>query len=244
MRTAIISDIHSNQEALEAVFFKIDSLSPDRIVCLGDLVGYYFDPNEIVEKIVEYDVTCIMGNHDVVACGKIEPMYFNPAAARAILWTREQLTQESTDYIQNLPDFRIEPTFRMVHGSVADRDEYLLFRPEIEYSFDLIESSPDKPQIAFFGHTHRRIYYEYDGKNLYQGKEMSLSLRPNSIYLINPGSVGQPRDGDPRSSFCIFDDTKKKVDFYRVPYNIDSTADKVRTLPFGDGLAKRLYRGA
>ncbi len=245
MRYAIISDIHANLEALNVVSAKIDELKPDKVVCLGDLVGYYCNPNEVVQWMIDREAICIMGNHDVVACGLVEPVYFNPSAARAILWTREQLDEQSSTFIRDLPDFRlVNDAFYMVHGSVADRDEYLLFRPEIEYSFQIIRSESDKPQVAFFGHTHRRIYYEFDDSNLYQGREMNLDIRDDTAYLINPGSVGQPRDGDPRASFCLYDTEAKKVDFFRLDYNIDGTAEKVGKLPFGEGLAKRLYRGA
>jgi len=244
MRYAIITDIHANIEALETVLAKIDELSVDRIVCLGDLVGYYANPNETVELLIKRDAICIMGNHDVVACGLLEPHYFNPAAAQAILWTRDQLTQGNKEYLMNLPDSRlIEDTFHAVHGSMADRDEYLLFRPEIEHSFELLHLAPDLPQVAFFGHTHRRVYYEHDGQNLYSGKQEHLALRPNSSYLINPGSVGQPRDGDPRAAFCVFDAENREIDFIRVNYDVDATSGKVEKLPFGEGLARRLYRG-
>ena len=244
MRYAIISDIHANLEALEVVLQKIDELEPDKTLCLGDLVGYYADPNECVQMLRDRNIQCIMGNHDVVACGLIEPYYFNPAAARAILWTREQLTESNKKYIADLPNSRvIEPDLRMVHGSVVDRDEYLLFRPEIERSFEMMVNTPDQPRVAFFGHTHRKIYYEMEGDQLYAGKQDQLKLRKDSYYLINPGSVGQPRDSDPRASFASFDTETEEVVFYRLKYDIDKTAGKVRKYPFGEGLAKRLYRG-
>ena len=245
MRYAILSDIHSNIEALEVVLAKIDQLAPDRILCLGDLVGYYYNPNEVVRIMIERNITCIMGNHDVVACGRVEPLYFNPAAAKAILWTREQLTPDHAEFIMNLPDSAlIEKDLLMVHGSVADRDEYLLFRPEIEHSFDLMEQEPDKPQIAFFGHTHRCIYYEREDGKLYQGKEQILQTRENGAYLVNPGSVGQPRDGDPRAAFALYDTEQKVVEFHRVEYDIASTAGKIEIMPFGQGLARRLFSGS
>ena len=244
MRYAIITDLHSNIEAFTAVLKKIDQLAPDQIVCLGDLVGYYANPNEVVQIMIERKITCIMGNHDVVACGRVEPDYFNPAAAKAVLWTRDELSDENSAFIRDLPDYRVlENTLRMVHGSVADRDEYLLFRPEIENSFDILKAQSDTPQVAFFGHTHRCIYYEQDGVELYQGRDPVLNLREGAAYLINPGSVGQPRDGDPRAAFCVFDEEKRSVEFLRVNYDIDSTADKVGKLPFGRGLAKRLFQG-
>lgn len=245
MRYGIISDLHSNIEATSKVLEKIDQLSIDKLICLGDLVGYYFNPNEIVELMIKRDVKCIMGNHDVVACGNVDPIYFNPSATAAILWTRDQLTEKKIEFIKNLPDFdEIDDAFRIVHGSVADRDEYLLFRQEIEKSFEIMENEEDKPRIAFFGHTHRRIYYEYKNSDLFQGREMELKLEKDTFYLINPGSVGQPRDSDPRASFCVFDTDESMVEFYRVEYDIDGTAGKVRDLPFGESLAKRLYRGA
>jgi len=244
MRYGIISDIHSNIEAITTVFEKIDQLSIDRVVCLGDLVGYYFNPNEVVDLINKRDVKCIMGNHDVVACGIVDPIYFNPSAASAILWTRDQLNEKSIEFIKSLKDSnQVNEAFRMVHGSIADRDEYLLFRQEIEKSFEIMKNEPDLPKVAFFGHTHRRIYYEHKGDDLYQGREITLKIEKDTYYLINPGSVGQPRDSDPRAAFCVFDTKESIVEFQRVEYDIDSTAEKVKELPFGESLAKRLYRG-
>jgi diadenosine tetraphosphatase ApaH/serine/threonine PP2A family protein phosphatase len=244
VRYAIISDIHSNIEALSRVFEKIDELAPDQILCLGDLVGYYAHPNECIDLILERNVTCIMGNHDVVACGKVEPTHFNPAAAQAILWTRDQLTRDHIKFLSALPDSKkIDDNLLMVHGSVADRDQYLLFRPEIEQSFRLLRQLDELPTIAFFGHTHRRIFYEHDGKNLFSSKADRFERVENTAYIVNPGSVGQPRDLDPRAAFCLFDSEKGEVEFFRVEYDIEATAEKAAELPFGEGLARRLFKG-
>lgn len=245
MRYAIFSDVHSNLEALERVLEKIDEMRVDRVLNLGDLVGYYASPNECVDAVRERAITSIMGNHDVVACGRVEPVYFNPTAAAAVLWSRETLTDSNREWIRALPDSLIvDDSILMVHGSVRDRDEYLLFRPEIESSFESFSEQYPTLRVAFFGHTHRRIYYEDDGNNLYAGtKAEKLVLRPGGRYLINPGSVGQPRDGDPRAAFCVYDAEAAEVSFYRVPFDIDRTAERIRALPFGDSLARRLYRG-
>jgi len=241
---AIISDIHSNLEALQVVLAKIDEIEAERVICLGDIVGYYSNPNECVDLIRSRKILCIMGNHDIVACGKMEPVFFNPTASRAILWTRDQLTPENKKFIEELSDAHIVvPHLRMVHGSILDRDEYLLFKPEIERSFREMAKYPELPKVSFFGHTHRKVCYEFDGINIYSSKNERYRLRPDAYYLINPGSVGQPRDGDPKAAFLTFDTDEQEVVFYRIPYDIDQTVKKMQDLDFGEVLAKRLYRG-
>ncbi|MCZ7583877.1 MAG: metallophosphatase family protein [Deltaproteobacteria bacterium] len=245
MKYGILSDIHGNIEALNAALAKLDDLGVERLVNLGDAVGYYTAPNECVDRLRERDAVSIMGNHDVVACGRVEPVFFNPTAAQAILWARENLRDDNREYINGLPDSRkIADDVLAVHGSVRDRDEYLLFRPEIERSFDALETTYPGVRVVFFGHTHRRIYYEKESDKLYAGTSGDpLTLRGDSLYLINPGSVGQPRDGDPRAAFCVFDDEARVVDFHRVGFDTDKVAEAVRALPFGASLAERLYRG-
>jgi len=245
VRYAVVSDIHGNFEALTQIIAKAESEGFDKILNLGDMVGYYTTPNECVDLLRDRNAVSIMGNHDVVACGGVEPVFFNPTAAQAILWAREHLRPDNREYISRLPDQRrIGDELLMVHGSVRDRDEYLLFRPEIERSFEVLESSHAGIRVVFFGHTHRKIYYEKEGSRLYASdKPDKLVLRPGCLYMINPGSVGQPRDGDPRAAFCIFDTEARAVTFYRVSFDIDKVANAVRSLPFGESLAKRLYRG-
>ena len=245
MKYAIISDVHANKEALKRVLEHIDTLDVDQVLNLGDIVGYYSKPNECVDMIRERNILSIMGNHDIVACGKLEPVYFNPTAAQAILWARETLTEDNKEWIKSLKDSRpVNDEILIVHGSVRDRDEYLLFRPEIESSFSALENQYNDIFVAFFGHTHRRIFYEKEGTNIYSGgKNDKLVLRKGARYLINPGSVGQPRDGDSRASFCTFDSKAGEVRHYRIPFDIDKVAADVRKLPFGDSLARRLYRG-
>ncbi len=246
MKYAILTDIHGNFEALEKVLAKTDELGAEKIVNLGDLVGYYTQPNECVDLIRSREAISIMGNHDVVACERIEPIYFNPTAAQAILWARDQLTPENKEYLAELPDQRkILEHIMIVHGSVRDRDEYLLFRPEIELSFAALENNHPGVTIVFFGHTHRRIHFEKEKDKLFAATSGDrLSMREGSAYLINPGSVGQPRDGDPRAAFCMFDSDAGEITFHRVPFDIDKVAAAVRKMPFGEPLAQRLYRGA
>lgn len=246
MKYALISDIHANLVALTEVLKIIDAEKVDQTLNLGDIVGYYPWPNECVDLMREREIPSIMGNHDVVACGNQEPVYFNPTATQAILWARETLRPDNRKYICGLPDTRtIGKDLLMVHGSVWDRDEYLLYRPEIEKSFLALENKYPESSVVFFGHTHRRVFYEQDGTNIYSGgKNDTLKLRKNAKYLINPGSVGQSRDGDPRASFCIYDTTARQVHFHRVHYDIDKVAGAVGKLPFGESLARRLYRGA
>ena len=245
MKYAILSDIHGNFEALQKALDKIDELGAEKILNLGDLVGYYTEPNECVDLIRDRRAISIMGNHDVVACGRIEPIYFNPAAAQAILWARDQLTPENREYLAELPDQRkIDENLMMVHGSVRDRDEYLLFRPEIELSFAALQNNFPGVKVVFFGHTHRRIHYEKEKDELFAGTSGdALSLREGSVYLINPGSVGQPRDRNSLTSCAIYESEKNKVSFFRMKYDIKKAQDKIRKAGLPPSLAERLSLG-
>ncbi|MBZ0271271.1 metallophosphatase family protein [bacterium] len=245
MRYAVVSDVHGNFEALTAVFRKAEEVGVTGYLNLGDTVGYYTMPNECVQALRDRDAISIMGNHDVVACGREEPTYFNPTARQAIVWARENLTGENREYLANLPDDRVvSEELMIVHGSVHNRDEYLLFRPDIERSFRLLQKDHPAVRVVFFGHTHRRMVYFRKQDELYWVDDLTtLPLEDGTVYLINPGSVGQPRDGDRRAAFCVYDTDNKHVEFYRVNFDIDKVADAVRQLPFGASLGDRLYRG-
>ncbi|MBI5233151.1 MAG: metallophosphoesterase family protein [Deltaproteobacteria bacterium] len=242
MRQAIISDIHSNLEALVAVIERIDALEVNSIVCLGDIVGYNAQPNECVDMIRERGIPSVMGNHDARAGGLEEPDNFNPIAKRAVLWTRSRLSHENLRFLCGLPRMvRVQDRFAAVHGAIDDTDTYILGRCEIERNFKLLEGSGFL--LCFFGHTHLSSVYSSDGMNLDMHTSGCVEIRQGLSYLINPGAVGQPRDGDPRASFLVYDSGKKLITFERVEYDIESASRNVIEAGLPKELASRLFIG-
>jgi predicted phosphodiesterase len=239
MKYAIISDIHSNLEALKSVFREIDKLGADRTICLGDVVGYGANPNECLEIIRERKIESIIGNHDVVACGKREPFDFNPVAKEAALWTRAVLTTENREFLRNLPEARGIDGFLIVHGAISDPDLYIFSVYDAFSEFKLMK----KWNICFFGHTHVRTYYVFLGDDVRCLSNYEFKIEPEGKYLINPGSVGQPRDRDPRSSFLIYDSEESVVRFIRQEYDIESAKKKIIESGLDRRLADRLSLG-
>src|SRR3990172_5379843 len=243
MRYAIISDVHSNLEALSAVISKIAGLKTDRILCLGDIVGYNANPNEVIDILKSEKALCIIGNHDAVACGLREPDDFNPLARRAALWTREQLTDKSRTFLRDLPGELKVDDFFIFHGSIHATDRYILYKEDIKENFQFLEQLTGQPRIGFFGHTHIKTAYINYLDLISVDLSFELSLSPSRQYLINPGSVGQPRDHDPRASFLVYDTIEKKVTFYRIDYDIAACQDKIIRARLPSQLASRLERG-
>jgi predicted phosphodiesterase len=226
VRTLVISDIHANLTALEAVLSDADSF--DAVWCLGDLVGYGPDPNECVERIRSLpNLQCIMGNHDAAAIGLIEVDAFNPEARKTVLWTQERLTQSSQDYLLNLPE-RIDLEYiTLVHGSpFRPIWEYLLDTRSATISFEFFETP-----YCFVGHTHLPVCYLLPDDRLtahliVPENTTSMELAPRAI--LNPGSVGQPRDHDPRAAYAILDLTDFTCKWHRVEYDIAGVQERMR----------------
>ncbi len=247
MRYAIISDIHANLEALEAILEDIDRRRVDKIVSLGDIVGYNASPNETVNLVREKGVLSISGNHDMRAADTGEPFGFNPQARSAILWTRDQLTPENKDYLDSLPvTLGVDDIFFMVHGSVNSADDYILSTSEAILNFKLLKQEGDL-HICFFGQTHRpAIFVEDEGRVFLvrgEGKEYDFMLRESAYYLINPGGVGQPRDQDERAAYAIYDARRSRVSFYRVVYDTAAASRKIVAAGLPFTLAVRIKQG-
>lgn len=220
MRIAIISDIHSNLPALEAV---LDELEGMRIFCLGDIVGYNPFPNEVVDLLRDRGIPSIMGNHDkAVITG--DTSWFNPFAAKAIEWTIDELNEENMEYLSGLPMFH-EDEFYAVHGSPGN--------PLEEYVF------PDYPLevlAGFFGYTKRKAI-------ALGHTHVPFQERIGEKLIFNPGSVGQPRDLDPRASYAIFDIYENEVDIMRREYDVARVADAIKKVGLPKMLAERLPLG-
>ena len=244
MRYAIISDIHSNLVAFQAVLHDIDERGGvDRIWCLGDIVGYGPDPRECIELLRQYEHICIPGNHDWGSLGKIDLNDFNPEAAAACRWTGQQLGSEEIDYLDGLPLTLHEGDFTLAHGSPREPIwEYLLSTFGAKISFNYFQT-----RFCLVGHSHVPLAFEQlasSGDCFLREipPDAPLRLEENRL-IINPGSVGQPRDGDPRASYAIYDSAHDVIWHYRVSYEIDVTQQKMAEHGLPPRLIARLSYG-
>lgn len=250
MRILILSDIHANLEALEACL----SAAPphDRVFNLGDIVGYGASPNEVTERSRELGTVFVRGNHDKACSGVTSLDDFNPIAGLAVLWTRQKLKPDNLSFLHDLPSGPISPVegLQCVHGSPRDEDEYVLMRRDA-YSILGRASVP----VTFFGHTHVQGGFWIDDERDEEGglelkytsrtglQQLTVQLRETGKYMINPGSIGQPRDGDPRAAFLVYDTEQRAVTFFRVPYNIAAAQEKIFAAGLPERLAIRLEEG-
>lgn len=246
MRILILSDLHSNGTALDAV---LDAAKDhwDSSVCLGDVVGYGPDPNYVTEKLRELGTKAIRGNHDKAVTGLMATEDFNPVAKAAVDWTRNELKAEHLAWLSALPKGPLETDgIVLVHGAFQDEDEYV-FTPEQALD-GLLDSSA---LVTFFGHTHHQGGFSFRDSQLEvlqirpRASESYAALRvePARRYLLNPGSIGQPRDGDPRAAFAIADLEHNMVQFWRVPYDIQAVQKRMRSAHLPEPLVQRLVVG-
>jgi diadenosine tetraphosphatase ApaH/serine/threonine PP2A family protein phosphatase len=240
MTIAIFSDVHANLEALEAVLAEIERRAPERVVCLGDIVGYGASPNECLERVRRRCDLVLLGNHDAAASGGPEVARFNIYARLAAEWTSKTLTREHREYLQRLPLTSSQEGYFLVHASPAcPRDwEYLLDRFDAEPQFHYFTEP-----VCFIGHTHQPAVYMADPGGC---KSLALSngtLDPNRRYIVNVGSVGQPRDHDARACFVMYHESAGSIEYVRVPYDIDGAQAKIRAAQLPEVLAARLATG-
>jgi predicted phosphodiesterase len=243
MKLAVISDIHSNLHALNAVLEEIDARAVDSICALGDLVGYNAFPHEVLQQIRAREIPSIMGNHDIVCCGRENPIWFNSAAREASLWTRRHLSEEEKQYLSALPnEERIQQTLYAVHGSPTSRDDYVM---DLMDALNCFQHLPDPDiQICLFGHTHIPAIFSSHGPSFDSVGIGKHVLSARNRYFINPGAVGQPRDGDPRASFAILDTEELSVELLRIEYDVESAMKAITTAGLPHFLADRLLVGA
>lgn len=238
MNYAILSDIHGNFEALERALREVRRRKIDRIIILGDLVGYGPDPNACIELCRDATGYIILGNHDKAAIDPKEVEYFNPYAAQAVLWTAAQLSQQNKNVLASLPLVLSLPDILFVHASPLDPGawNYVLSEYDARNNFDAFPQ-----RICFIGHTHfPAIFCE---KSFIEPHSSDISLSNKERYIINVGSIGQPRDSNPELSFGIFDDRSLEFEWVRLAYNIDATAQKILDAGLPTYLANRLYVG-
>lgn len=245
MRYLVISDLHSNQEALNAVLAAAEG-GYDRIVCCGDLAGYGADPNPVIDWARENLHAVIRGNHDRACVGLEDLEWFNPTARAAALWTTANLTEVNFRYLRALPPGPLAvDDFQLIHGSPLDEDEYLVSIADARNVFPYLETD-----VAFFGHTHLQGGYGWIGGQYHViGRmgffqhELRQRLLRDGYWLINPGSVGQPRDGDGRAAFALYDPESREVLYRRVPYDYETTRRKIEAAGLPDVLGARLATG-
>lgn len=250
MRILILSDIHANLEALEAC---LAAAPPhDRVFNLGDIVGYGANPNEVTQRSRELGTVFVRGNHDKACSGVTSLDDFNPIAGLAVLWTRQKLKPDNLSFLHDLPSGPISPLdgLQCVHGSPRNEDEYVLMRRDA-YSILGRASAP----VTFFGHTHVQGGFWIDDETDEEGglelkypsrtglQQFTVQLRETGKYMINPGSIGQPRDGDPRAAFLVYDNGQREVTFFRVPYDIAAAQEKIFAAGLPERLAIRLEEG-
>jgi diadenosine tetraphosphatase ApaH/serine/threonine PP2A family protein phosphatase len=247
MRYAIISDIHANIEALQAV---IEHAKPqvDQFVCLGDIVGYNASPNECLQLMRELCEVIIVGNHDQATAGTRTYDDFNSYAQAAIDWTKTQLDAEAITFLANLTPTAVFGTHNLAaHGSPRHTDEYLLHPQAIQQNFAYLIKKMPKIHCCFVGHTHVPMIWQCSEERIVSPVEKiksdTVRLDPSRRYIINPGSVGQPRHGDPASSYLILDDEALTATFCAVPYDIATTQDKIYDALLPIPLAERLEVG-
>jgi len=250
VRILLLSDIHANLEALEACLAAAPAY--DRVFNLGDVVGYGANPNEVIERCRQLGGAYVRGNHDKAICGLSDLEDFNPIAAEAVLWTRQTLTPSNFEWLRSLPQGPMQledvPGTQFVHGSPLDEDEYVIApRDAVE---PMLASQPAR---TFFGHTHLQGSFALDSEQiegtqpgyltLGQSESVTFPLAPELRYMINPGSVGQPRDGDWRAAFAVFDSETQAVTFCRTPYNLKAAQDRILDAGLPKRLATRLAAG-
>ncbi|HEX9371596.1 MAG TPA: metallophosphoesterase family protein [Roseiflexaceae bacterium] len=243
MRVLIVSDIHSNYTALDTVLAVAGSF--DQLWNLGDTIGYGPRPNECIKTMRTHARVMIGGNHDLACLGKVDLSDFNPAARTANIWNGQQLEPDNRAALETLPpQLEVDERFRVAHGSPREPVwEYLLSRPQAEDNFALFDN-----QVCFIGHSHVPLIFrlhpdgEVDGPALADA-DLLLELEPGYRYFLNPGSVGQPRNQDPRAAFAILDTDAGTLLFKRTEYDIGQTQRQMREAHLPNALIRRLEYG-
>ena len=247
MRVAVLSDIHANIEAFQAVVDDLENHA-DRILNLGDLVGYNASPNECVKLAKDIGMHSIIGNHDQAVCNLAFAENFNIFARNAILWTRNNLTYENIQFLNDLEKNHRLSCALACHGSPDSTSDYIALPFQARATLKRMRNGVwGQINVCLFGHTHKRKVWRMDVRGKVAPVEIPLDgmirLNEDELYLLNPGSVGQPRSGDPRSSYLIFDTETNTVSFKLVKYNIASTIKKITNANLPEFLAKRLLDG-
>ena len=240
MRIAVLADIHSNLEALEAVLRALERARIDRFVCVGDVVGYGANPKECIDLVREKCDIVIAGNHDWAVAGRLSMEFFNTYAREAIAWTRERLPPADISWLRDLPiQADLDGLATLVHSTLHNPPafDYLLTSYDAHLTMRVLE----RP-LCFVGHSHIPItFMERGGLGFTFADTIDLTKVEKAI--INPGSVGQPRDENPAAAYAIYDTVKRRVTLHRVSYDVQAASDKIQTAGLPQVLADRLHVG-
>jgi diadenosine tetraphosphatase ApaH/serine/threonine PP2A family protein phosphatase len=246
MRYLVLTDIHANLEALDVCIAHARVRRFDKTLVLGDLVGYGADPNAVIERIQELEpVAIVRGNHDKVACGLEQAEGFNTIAKSAARWTLDVLTPAFRDWLAALPEgpTEVDEVIEICHGSPFDEDAYIFDELDAVRALK-VATRP----LCLFGHTHYPVTFElsndaFESLGPATGADTRIAMRPGSKYLVNPGSVGQPRDGDPRAAYAIADTSAHCVELFRLTYPVEEAQAKIIKEGLPEVLAQRLGVG-
>jgi diadenosine tetraphosphatase ApaH/serine/threonine PP2A family protein phosphatase len=245
MRVGIFSDVHANLEALQAVLNEYEKIQIDHYICLGDIVGYGANPNECCQIVRDLTDLVVLGNHDAACCGRMSTEWFNSAARAAVEGHQSMLEAGHMSWLAQLP-YRLElDNMLFCHGSPYQQEEfpYILDETDVEA---IIQHAPDRHPLIFVGHTHRGTTFTVREKptlRIWEDVREMIGILPDNRYVFNVGSVGQPRDGDWRASFAIFDTEARTFELRRTEYNVDAASTKIERLGFPITLSERLFRG-
>jgi len=244
VRYGLIADIHANVRAFVVAYEKLKAVGVDQTIFLGDLVGYGPAPAACVDLFAGLPETLpISGNHDRQVLGERDP-YMRRTAARALEWTRNQLSPKQLRTLQSFPQGRtVEDTFIVVHGSLVSRDAYIRSMNDVKVNRkSMVEDFPGS-RVCFFGHTHVPLLAGTKDTVTDLKETKAFQLDPDDVYLVNPGSVGQPRDGCPLSAFGVFDSDNWTMTFFREPYDVAGTCEAIREAGLPEKFARRLEAG-
>jgi predicted phosphodiesterase len=242
MRVAVVSDVHANRHAFEAVLDAVEAAGAEELWCLGDLVGYGADPDACVALARDHAAVCLAGNHDLAVCGKLPLAQFVRGAELSIRWTTDVIAPESVAYLETLEPRKLDEAVGLYHASPRDPVwEYVLSPLQAELCLDRLEH-----RVACIGHSHMALQYSRtegaiaSGGTCPAGTQLDLA---QGAWLLNPGSVGQPRDGDPRAAWLMLDTGPWTASFERTEYDVAGAAAAIRTARLPDSLAERLGHG-
>jgi predicted phosphodiesterase len=237
----ILSDIHGNLEAFRAVVDSFPDTAEKRVVCAGDTVGYGANPNECVHLIMSLGAENVLGNHDAAVLGTADIEHFNEYAAQAVLWTRDAIGSKEAEYLKGLPLVSETGPFTVAHGTLHDPEEflYMMSGADAMRTFEIMRT-----QVCFVGHSHVPGIFILRGGKIYESSKKKVKLEDGVSYVVNAGSIGQPRDGDERACYCVYDTDKGEIEFRRVDYDLKSAHDAIIRAGLPRMLAERLLTGS
>lgn len=240
MRYGIFSDVHANVEALNTVLDAYQKEHIDTLLCVGDIVGYGANPKECIQIIRDRAIVTVAGNHDWAVTGKFGIGFFNPYAKEAVLWTKRALDDSEYSYLDSLALTYRKDNFFLVHGTpIRPQDFYYMSSmEEAQISFQHMDGA-----VCLVGHTHRPLVFIKENDSIAYSESSTISIKQDKTYIINVGSVGQPRDRDPRACFSVYDTDKKTVEIKRIPYDVMSAQQKILHAGMPSFLAMRLLSG-